>query len=92
MASDLAPHDIIVNAIAPGYMEAHNTAALRSDPERSRQLLDRIPVGRRDRPEDLAPAVLFLATPAASYVTAGLVAMDGGWLALMASQRQACSA
>lgn len=79
-ANDLAPHGITVNAIAPGYMETDNTAALRNDTTRARQILDRIPVGRWGRPEDLATAVLFLASPASSYVTGTIVPVDGGWL------------
>jgi 2-deoxy-D-gluconate 3-dehydrogenase len=79
-ANDLAPYGITVNAIAPGYMETDNTTALRHDTTRARQILDRIPVGRWGRPEDLAPAVLFLASPASSYVTGTIVPVDGGWL------------
>jgi 2-deoxy-D-gluconate 3-dehydrogenase len=81
LANELAPHGITVNAIAPGYMETDNTADLRADPTRNRQILDRIPVGRWGRPEDLATAILFLASPASSYVTGSVVAVDGGWLA-----------
>ena len=46
MANELAPRGITVNAIAPGYMATDNTEALRNDPARARQILDRIPVGR----------------------------------------------
>jgi 2-deoxy-D-gluconate 3-dehydrogenase len=80
LANDLAPHGITVNAIAPGYMETDNTTALRNDASRARQILDRIPVGRWGRPEDLAPAVLFLASPASGYVTGTIIPVDGGWL------------
>jgi 2-deoxy-D-gluconate 3-dehydrogenase len=80
LANELAPHGITVNAIAPGYMETDNTTALFADPVRSRQILDRIPAGRWGRPEDLAPAALFLAAPAAGYVTGAVVPVDGGWL------------
>ena len=81
LANELAPFDITVNAIAPGYMETDNTAALRADRERSGQILDRIPLGRWGQPDDVATAVLFLASPASSYVTGTIIPVDGGWLA-----------
>jgi 2-dehydro-3-deoxy-D-gluconate 5-dehydrogenase len=80
LANDLAPHGITVNAIAPGYMETDNTTALRNDVSRARQILDRIPAGRWGRPDDLAPAVLFLASSSSGYVTGTIVPVDGGWL------------
>ena len=81
LANELAPHGITVNAIAPGYMETDNTEALRHDPQRARQLIDRIPLGRFGRPEELSTAVLFLAAPASSYITGSVVTVDGGWMA-----------
>ncbi|MFK8252874.1 2-dehydro-3-deoxy-D-gluconate 5-dehydrogenase KduD [Ancylobacter terrae] len=81
MANELAPRGITVNAIAPGYMETDNTSALRADPVRTRQILERIPAGRWGVPDDLATAVLFLASPASSYVTGAVIPVDGGWLA-----------
>jgi 2-deoxy-D-gluconate 3-dehydrogenase len=81
LANELAPHGITVNAIAPGYAATDNTEALRADPVRSRQILDRIPMGRWAEPKDMATAVLFLASPASSYVTGAIVPVDGGWLA-----------
>jgi len=81
LANELAPHGITVNAIAPGYMETDNTEALRNDADRSRQLIDRIPLGRFGRADELATAVLFLAAPASSYVTGSVVTVDGGWMA-----------
>ena len=81
LANELAPHGITVNAIAPGYMETDNTEALRNDPKRARQLVDRIPLGRFGRPEELSTAVLFLAAPASSYITGSVVTVDGGWMA-----------
>jgi 2-deoxy-D-gluconate 3-dehydrogenase len=81
MANELAPKGITVNAIAPGYMETDNTEALRADPVRTRQILDRIPAGRWGVPQDLATATLFLASPRSGYVTGALLPVDGGWLA-----------
>ena len=81
MANDLAPHGITVNAIAPGYIETDNTTALRNDTERYNQILARIPAGRWGKPDDLATAALFLASPNSGYVTGSVVTVDGGWLA-----------
>ncbi len=81
MANELAAKGITVNAIAPGYMDTDNTEALRNDPNRSRSILERIPVGRWGEPSDLDTAVLFFASPASGYVTGQVLAVDGGWLA-----------
>jgi 2-deoxy-D-gluconate 3-dehydrogenase len=80
LANEWAPHGINVNAIAPGYMVTDNTAALRADPVRSRQILERIPAARWGEPSDLAGVVVFLASPAAAYVHGQVIAVDGGWL------------
>jgi len=81
MANELAPKGVQVNAIAPGYITTNNTAALQSDETRNRQILERIPTGRWGRPEDIAGAAVFLASPASDYVTGHVLAVDGGWLA-----------
>ena len=81
LANELAPKGITVNAIAPGYMATDNTTALRDDPVRARQILERIPLGRWGGADDLATAVVFLASPASSYVTGVILPVDGGWLA-----------
>ena len=80
-ANEWASKGIQVNAIAPGYMRTDNTAPLRADPARSRAILERIPAGRWGEPEDLAGAVVFLASPASDYVTGHVLVVDGGWLA-----------
>jgi 2-deoxy-D-gluconate 3-dehydrogenase len=80
LSNEWAGRGVGVNAIAPGYMETDNTAALRADPTRQRQILERIPAARWGKPEDLAGAVLFLASPAASYVHGHVLVVDGGWL------------
>ena len=74
-------YHINVNAIAPGYMATNNTNQLRSDANRSDEILGRIPAGRWGTPEDMAGAVVFLCSDAASYVNGFTLAVDGGWLA-----------
>jgi 2-deoxy-D-gluconate 3-dehydrogenase len=81
LANEWAAKGISVNAIAPGYFETNNTQALRQDPVRNRDILARIPAGRWGRPEDLAGAAVFLASPASDYVHGTILAVDGGWLA-----------
>lgn len=80
-ANEWAPNGIQVNAIAPGYIETDNTAPLRADETRNRQILDRIPAGRWGRPGDIAATAVFLASPAADYITGAVLNVDGGWLA-----------
>jgi 2-deoxy-D-gluconate 3-dehydrogenase len=79
-ANEWASEGINVNAIAPGYMATDNTSALRADPVRSRQILERIPAGRWGVPEDLAGAVVFLASRASDYVNGHVLVVDGGWM------------
>lgn len=81
LANEWAAHGITVNAIAPGYMATDNTQTLREDETRSAEILGRIPAGRWGTPEDLAGAIIFLCSDAASYVNGHALAVDGGWLA-----------
>ncbi len=80
-ANEWAKHNINVNAIAPGYMATNNTAALRADETRNRQILERIPAGRWGEAEDLAGAVVFLSSPASDYLQGHILVVDGGWMA-----------
>jgi 2-dehydro-3-deoxy-D-gluconate 5-dehydrogenase len=81
LSNEWAAKRINVNAIAPGYMATDNTVALRGDPVRSRQILERIPAGRWGDPEDLAGAAVFLCSAASDYVHGHVLVVDGGWLA-----------
>ena len=81
LANEWASKNINVNAIAPGYMATNNTNQLRSDANRSDEILGRIPAGRWGTPEDMAGAVVFLCSDAAIYVNGFTLAVDGGWLA-----------
>ena len=67
--------------MAPGYMATDNTAALRADEVRNKEILDRIPAGRWGKPEDLKGLAVFLASNASNYISGYTVAVDGGWLA-----------
>lgn len=81
MANEWAKYNINVNGIAPGYMATNNTQALRSDDDRSDEILSRIPAGRWGTPDDMAGAVVYLASAASNYVNGFTLAVDGGWLA-----------
>ena len=56
------------------------TEALQTDATRSRQILERIPAARWGKPQDVAGAVVFLASPASDYISGHVLAIDGGWL------------
>jgi 2-dehydro-3-deoxy-D-gluconate 5-dehydrogenase len=80
LANEWTASGVTVNAIAPGYIATDNTEALRNDPERAKAILDRIPAGRWGRAEDIGGAAVFLASPAAAYVSGTVLPVDGGWL------------
>jgi 2-dehydro-3-deoxy-D-gluconate 5-dehydrogenase len=80
LANEWAAKGVNVNAIAPGYIATNNTAALRADENRNRQILERIPAARWGEPADIAGAAVFLCSDAARYVTGHVLAVDGGWL------------
>lgn len=80
LANEWAAKRINVNAIAPGYTVTDNTTALRNDPVRGRQILERIPAGRWGEPADLTGAAVFLCSSASDYVHGHVLVVDGGWL------------
>jgi NAD(P)-dependent dehydrogenase (short-subunit alcohol dehydrogenase family) len=80
LALELAPCHINVNAVAPGYVRTAMTEAAFTDPKRLEWMLSRIPLGRFGQPEDIANAALYLASPAADYLTGEVIVIDGGWL------------
>jgi 2-deoxy-D-gluconate 3-dehydrogenase len=80
LANEWAAKGINVNAIAPGYMATDNTTALRKDPDRSRQILERIPAGRWGEPDDLGGAAVFLCSSASDYIHGHVLSVDGGWM------------
>jgi NAD(P)-dependent dehydrogenase (short-subunit alcohol dehydrogenase family) len=80
MALELAPHGIRVNAIAPGPTLTGLTRASYADPERRRATIAQIPLGRMGQPEDIAGAILYLASDESRWVTGSTVTVDGGYL------------
>ncbi len=80
LANEWAGRGVRVNAIAPGYVKTEMTEVLRADPQRSRQILERIPAGRFGSPDDLRGPVVFLASDASRYIHGETLVVDGGWM------------
>lgn len=76
MAKELASRNIRVNAVAPGYIQTDMTDSL--TPDQKAAMTAHIPLGRVGTPEEIAHAVLYLASPAANYVTGQVLVVDGG--------------
>lgn len=79
-ADELGEYGIQVNAIAPGYVATAMTEQTRSDPVSNARIVDHVPAGRWAEPADLMGALVFLASPAADYVTGHTLVVDGGYL------------
>ncbi|RFU49768.1 SDR family NAD(P)-dependent oxidoreductase [Paraburkholderia sp. DHOC27] len=80
LAIAYAADGIRVNAIAPGWIATPLTQALQDDDGRSQVILGRTPLGRWGTPDEVAQVAVFLCTPAASFMTASIVPVDGGYL------------
>lgn len=78
LAVEWGPLAIRVNAIAPGYIETPMSAWMHADPEQKAIYLGRTPLGRMGQPKEIADAVSFLSSEAASYITGHVLGVDGG--------------
>ncbi|MDP4025169.1 SDR family oxidoreductase [Methylobacterium sp. NEAU 140] len=83
MALELAPHGILVNALAPGYVETDMTAGFRDDAAFERWRAARVPLARWGRPEEIAGPALLLAAEAGSFITGSVLTVDGGLCACL---------
>lgn len=81
MATEWAPHGILVNAVGPGLTKTQFSQPIWSNPEVEQHIVTRIPRGRLAEPEDIVGAVLFLCSDAASFITGQSLYVDGGTLA-----------
>ncbi|MFL1904179.1 SDR family oxidoreductase [Streptomyces tauricus] len=83
MCADWGPHGVQVNGLGPGYIETELTQPLVDDPEFSAWVRRRTPAGRWGRTEDLVGGVLFLASPAADFVSGQVLYVDGGMTSVL---------
>lgn len=81
LAVELAPLGILVNAIGPGLIESEMTESIIKDPKMLEPMLNRFAIKRPGKPEEIAAAVVYLASDEASYTTGATLYIDGGWLA-----------
>lgn len=81
MAIELAPYNIRVNVVSPGAIDTPMIDPIKQDKSSIQGILSRVPLGRVGKPEEVANAVLFLASNESSYMTGATVVVDGGWLA-----------
>lgn len=78
LAADLAPDNITVNAVVPGYFPTGMTAHIRGEEEKNKELIDSVPLSRMGTAEDMLGMCIFLCSRAGAYITGGELVVDGG--------------
>lgn len=78
LANEWAPSGVRVNSIAPGYVQTKLTQEYLADPTVKESIVKKIPMGRVGAPDEIAAAVVFLASDVASYITGSMIVVDGG--------------
>ncbi|HZT71027.1 MAG TPA: SDR family NAD(P)-dependent oxidoreductase [Terriglobia bacterium] len=78
LATELAPHNILVNAVAPGWVDTDMSKPVLADPSETRKAMSAIPLGRFARPEEVAMPILFLASEMSTYMTGEIININGG--------------
>jgi len=81
LAVELAPFNIRVNCIAPGLIDTSMIQTVKSDAQALAGILNRVPLKRAGKPEEVSELVAFLSSDESSYMTGSTVVIDGGWLA-----------
>jgi NAD(P)-dependent dehydrogenase (short-subunit alcohol dehydrogenase family) len=82
LAVEWAPYNVRVNAICPGPFLTDLNKVILNDPEKVKYFMDRLPMKRFGKPEELIGSVIFLVSEASSYITGTTIYIDGGWTAL----------
>lgn len=81
LALEWAPHNVTVNALAPGPFETEMNRPLIENPQAYRAFADKIPLNRWGKTDELAGAILYMAAPASDFMTGSVITVDGGWTA-----------
>jgi 3-oxoacyl-[acyl-carrier protein] reductase len=78
LSTELAPHRIYVNCVAPGWVATDMSASTMAQPEMQQKITSAIPLGRIGRPEEIAGPIVFLCTPLAGFITGEVLNINGG--------------
>jgi 3-oxoacyl-[acyl-carrier protein] reductase len=78
LSTELAPHGIYVNCVAPGWVDTEMSAEALADPRSGEEIRRTIPLGRAGKPEEIAAPVLFLCTEYATFITGEIFNVNGG--------------